>query len=73
MLTKHGVEVPEKLAQALTDHPAARAAAESLPPSHQREYVEYVTEAKKPSTRTARSGKAIPMILEYASFRKPKP
>ncbi|MBE1497398.1 uncharacterized protein YdeI (YjbR/CyaY-like superfamily) [Amycolatopsis lexingtonensis] len=52
-------EVPEELAAALAAAPDAAAAFEALPPSHRREYVQWVAEAKKPETRVSRARKAV--------------
>lgn len=58
------VTIPEDLRQALAANRAARAAFEALPPSHQREYVEWITEAKKEETRRTRIQKTLTMLLE---------
>ncbi|MEV6879822.1 YdeI/OmpD-associated family protein [Amycolatopsis sp. NPDC051128] len=52
-------EVPDELADALAAAPDAAAAFEALPPSHRREYVQWVSEAKKPETRVSRAQKTI--------------
>ncbi|MCC8956610.1 DUF1905 domain-containing protein [Bradyrhizobium sp. Pear77] len=49
---KRTVDIPPDLDKALT--PAARARWDQLSYSHQREYVEAITEAKKPETRARR-------------------
>jgi len=51
------VELPEDLSAAMDD--AARTAFDGLAPSHQKEWVRWVTEAKKPETRTARIEKTV--------------
>jgi hypothetical protein len=51
------VEPPEDLSAAMDD--AARTAFDGLAPSHQKEWVRWVTEAKKPETRTARIAKTV--------------
>lgn len=48
------VDLPDDLAAAMDD--AARAAYDRLAPSHQKEWVRWVEEAKNPETRTARIG-----------------
>jgi uncharacterized protein YdeI (YjbR/CyaY-like superfamily) len=58
--------VPRELAAALETNPAARAAWEKLAPSHRREYVGYITEAKKPETRARRASSSIERIVEEA-------
>lgn len=62
------VEVPDDLAAALAEAGAAEAFA-GLAPSHRKEYVRWVTEAKRPETRAKRVGEAVPMILEGRARR----
>jgi uncharacterized protein YdeI (YjbR/CyaY-like superfamily) len=52
-------EIPEELAAALAAAPDAAAVFEALPPSHRREYVQWVSEAKKPETRVSRAEKTV--------------
>jgi uncharacterized protein YdeI (YjbR/CyaY-like superfamily) len=54
------VELPAELAAALAAHPAASA---TLAPSHQREYAQWISEAKRPATKAARTDRALAMIL----------
>ena len=42
------VTVPADLARALTGHRVAKARFDAMPPSHRREYIGYIEEAKKP-------------------------
>ncbi len=58
------VEVPEDLQRALADADAARKAFERLAFSHQREYVEWIEEAKRPETRARRIEKTVERLLE---------
>ena len=51
------VELPDDLSAALDD--TARAAFDGLAPSHKKEWVRWVEEAKKPETRTARIEKTV--------------
>ncbi|MEU0797666.1 YdeI/OmpD-associated family protein [Amycolatopsis sp. NPDC005961] len=51
--------VPDELAAALAAAPDAAARFEALPPSHRREYVRWVAEAKKPATRVSRAEKTV--------------
>ena len=51
------VELPEDLSAALDD--AARAHFEGLAPSHKKEWVRWVEEAKKPETRATRVEKTV--------------
>lgn len=55
--------VPPDLARALRQHPAARTAFAALAPSHKREYVKHVIEAKKPETRARRIERTIVALL----------
>jgi len=56
--------VPDDLAAALGANPAARAAFDKFSPSHRREYIEWITEAKTPATRNRRLETAIEWIAE---------
>jgi uncharacterized protein YdeI (YjbR/CyaY-like superfamily) len=56
--------VPDDLAAALAGHEAARATFERFSPSHKREYVEWITEAKTEATRVRRLGTAIEWLGE---------
>ncbi len=51
---KPPVETPDDLAAALKKNKKAAATWESFPPSHRREYVEWITEAKREETREKR-------------------
>ena len=48
------VEVPPELADALAAEPALASAFDRLSFSHRREYVQWITEAKRPDTRARR-------------------
>jgi uncharacterized protein YdeI (YjbR/CyaY-like superfamily) len=56
--------VPQDLRAAIDAAPAARATWDAFPPSCQREYVEWVTEAKRDETRTKRLNPTIEMLAE---------
>ena len=58
------MEVPKELATALSNNPGARAKFEKLAPSHQREFIKYIQEAKQSPTRQRRADKTIRMIKE---------
>ena len=47
-------ELPPELDEALARDAGARSVFERLPPSHRREYVEWIGEAKRPATRARR-------------------
>ena len=57
------VDVPDDLAAALADAGAADAFA-ALAPSHRKEYVRWITEAKTAETRAKRVADAVPMIRD---------
>ena len=56
--------VPFELKQVLDSDATIKANFESLAPSHQREYIEYVGEAKRASTRERRAKKARGLLSE---------
>jgi uncharacterized protein YdeI (YjbR/CyaY-like superfamily) len=58
--------VPDDLAAALAAVPAAARAFAALPPSHRREYLNWIAEAKKPQTRATRIAKTVAMVLAPA-------
>ncbi|MDE0288699.1 MAG: YdeI/OmpD-associated family protein [bacterium] len=53
---------PEDLAAALDSEPEARDAFRRLPPSHRREYLDWIGEAKRLDTRHRRIEKTIRML-----------
>ena len=55
---------PPDLAAALKKNARARATFDGFSPSHKREYIEWVTEAKREETRQRRLGQAIEMLAE---------
>ena len=57
-------ELPRELADALDAAPDTKATFEALPPSHRREYVQWVADAKKPETRVSRAQKAIQRLRD---------
>jgi uncharacterized protein YdeI (YjbR/CyaY-like superfamily) len=61
------VIVPEELASALATNKKAAVAFEMFSPSHKREYIEWITEAKTDATRTRRLETAIEWIAEGKS------
>jgi len=56
--------VPEELAAALAlkKNGKAKEAFEAFPPSHRREYIEYVAEAKRPETRARRVAQTVEQL-----------
>jgi uncharacterized protein YdeI (YjbR/CyaY-like superfamily) len=61
------VVVPDYLKAALKKNKKALAAFEAFPPSHKREYVEWITEAKGEETRLRRMATALEWIAEGKS------
>jgi uncharacterized protein YdeI (YjbR/CyaY-like superfamily) len=59
--------VPAELAAALAKNRKARANFDVFPPSHKREYNEWIGEAKREETRAARVAQAIEWIAEGKS------
>ena len=59
---KAPVVIPVELKRALARSPRAKAEFEKFPPSHQREVVGYIIEAKKPETRERRAAKTVEML-----------
>ena len=58
------LRTPPVLAAALKRNPAARAAYDAFPPSHKREYVEWILEAKTDETRQRRLDTAVAWIAD---------
>ena len=61
---KEPFTVPQDLRAALDANPAANATFEGFPPSAQRDYVEWVSEAKRDDTRTKRLAQTIEWLAE---------
>jgi uncharacterized protein YdeI (YjbR/CyaY-like superfamily) len=59
--------LPADLAAALKKNPKARATYDAFPPSHKREYVEWITEAKQEATRQRRLATAIEWMAQGKS------
>ena len=64
---KKELEVPDTFLAALRKNKKALATFEAFSPSHQREYVEWVTEAKQEETRAKRLAQAIEWMAEGKS------
>jgi uncharacterized protein YdeI (YjbR/CyaY-like superfamily) len=62
--TPRKLVVPDDLEKALQGNAAARATFDKFSPSHQREYVEWITEAKTEATRNKRLQTAIEWMVE---------
>ena len=61
---KAALEVPDDLAASLGKHKSAKAAFDGFAPSHRREYVEWILEAKRGETRARRIAQAIEWLGE---------
>ena len=61
------VKAPADLTAALAKNTKARAGFDALSPSHQREYIEWITEAKTDATRGRRLAQAIEWMAEGKS------
>jgi uncharacterized protein YdeI (YjbR/CyaY-like superfamily) len=62
--TPKAVVVPDDLRSALTANKEAAATFDKFSPSHKREYIEWITEAKTEATRTRRLATAIEWMAE---------
>ena len=63
-VAKPELPVPEDFAQALAGNPAAKATLEGFAPSHRREYVEWIVDAKREETRARRIAQAVEWLAE---------
>ena len=66
-MTAPHTDVPQDLAHALAASEAARATWERLPPSHRREYIESVVQAKRADTRAKRIRQAVARLEDAAA------
>ena len=60
---KEGVTIPEELASRFRSNPKVKSSFQALTPGRQREYAEYIAEAKREETRLKRLDKIEPLIL----------
>ena len=58
------VDVPQDLASPLSEHLEARERFQKIPYSHRKEYVDWITSAKRSETRARRIEKALDMLAE---------
>lgn len=61
---KTGVDIPRRLQDELDTDPDLRSAFEALSPGKQREYANYIAEAKRDATKESRLEKIVPMIFQ---------
>jgi len=59
--------VPDDFAAAMRAQPAARSAFDAFAPSHRREYLEWILDAKRPETRARRIAQAVEWLAEGKS------
>ena len=59
-----GNKSSDYIIKALAKNKSAKSAYEKLSPSHQREYIKWITEAKKEETREKRVSKMIEMLTK---------
>lgn len=62
--SKPELPIPPDFAAALDANPPARATLEGFAPSHRREYVEWIVEARRPETRDKRIAQALAQLAE---------
>jgi len=67
------IVLPDDLQQALIDHPEAQAALQRLSYTHQKEYVQWITEAKRKETRQTRINQMVIKLLRSSSMPKETP
>lgn len=65
------VKVPRELGAALDENARARKAFDALPPSHQREYVEWVSEAKRSETKERRLAETVARLSRGQRMGQP--
>ncbi len=58
---------PKELSAVLAAKPQAWRVFDALPPSHQREYIKHIMEAKQPETRVRRAEKAAERMISRSS------
>lgn len=58
------IEVPDEFQEALNQNQLAKTAFDSFAPSHQRDYISWITEAKRASTRETRITKTLGLLEE---------
>lgn len=64
---KKPLPMPSDLAKALGRNRKARATFDAFPPSHRREYIEWITEAKREDTRARRVDQAVEWMADGKS------
>ena len=62
--TKPAAEVPPELAAALAKNRKAKAVFDAFPPSHRREYIDWIVDAKRDETRAKRIAQTVEWVAE---------
>lgn len=62
-LEERTVEIPADVQEILKENPTAKELLEKMSYTHRKEYIRWITDAKKPETRENRKSKMIEMIL----------
>lgn len=65
------VRVPDDVLGALKENPRAKQAFDAFSPSHRREYVEWITEAKQQGTRDRRLATMLEWLTQGKTRKKP--
>lgn len=60
-----GLPMPKEFESRLAEDKRAAAAFEALPPSHRREYTDWIASAKREETRTRRIAEALKMLVAH--------
>jgi uncharacterized protein YdeI (YjbR/CyaY-like superfamily) len=66
---RRAIPMPKDFAAALARSTRARTAFDGMPPSHRREYLEWIVEAKRDETRRRRIATAVAWLTEGKSLR----
>ncbi len=61
------IAIPQVLATALAKDDIALERFEAMPPSHRREHIKYITEAKKPETQSRRVEQTLARLRREAT------
>jgi uncharacterized protein YdeI (YjbR/CyaY-like superfamily) len=72
MRTRKGVAIPDDLAAALRADDGLATTFESMRPSCQREYADWVRTAKKPDTRARRIGSVLAEVAKWGDRNRAK-
>jgi hypothetical protein len=67
--TERQIEMPDELKQLLDKNPQASLAFNALSYSHRKEYIDYVSAAKRADTRSCRLDKILPMISQKKALK----